>query len=468
MAKKKRSSKLQHARPCSVKPGGSVYDFEDGDGDGDSMTAHDVQSLCSSTGRSSSRDTSSNCPGNGDSEESSEGGGGSLLNDYDDFEEKLDALLDGLHLDRKGALKTRLGQLTSLSKAMATRFCAEYFTERQLTMLEIVERSLKRSEEEADCAALVLSALLITMAADADDFCEHLFPPLYEPLLRLLADHTAKPSARASCALALSLGVFITHFGTEKADPVMRHLIAIVSSSPVRGSSGDPTALYALKTTCLTMFSFLASDNAGATSTSSSSSLIHQLKGCFEAPHLPLRVAAGQCVALLFEQHNYDDDEEEDEEVENTLNTLKAEMSQRITALATDSQKSRSKKELREQRAAFRQVLATLQGEHFHRQTVTIAGQQQLAIDCWQWKHLYDAFCGVLGSGMRLHLSENPFLREVFDLGPVPLLKVSELPPPTKASKLEKHLINSSNRRAREMGRNKVRGKKAAELHRWD
>lgn len=130
MAKKKRSSKLQHARPCSVKPGGSVYDFEDGDGDGDSVTAHDVQSLCSSTGRSSSRDTSSNCPGNGDSEESSEGGGGSLLNDYDDFEEKLDALLDGLHLDRKGALKTRLGQLTSLSKAMATRFCAEYFTER--------------------------------------------------------------------------------------------------------------------------------------------------------------------------------------------------------------------------------------------------------------------------------------------------------------------------------------------------
>ena len=119
MAKKKKSTK-QHAR-SSVKPN-SPYDEEDGD-----SSAIDVQSLCSTV--FSSRDSScGNQEDTGYSEDSE-----SSLNDgpdYDDFEEKLDALLDGLHLDRKGAAKTRLGQLMALSKAMASRFCADYFSER--------------------------------------------------------------------------------------------------------------------------------------------------------------------------------------------------------------------------------------------------------------------------------------------------------------------------------------------------
>lgn len=334
-----------------------------------------------------------------------------------------------------------------------------FYNYRQVTIQDILERALKRSQDEANYAALALSHLLITLASD--DFSDDVFATLYEPLLRLLLDHTGKPLTRANCAVALSLGTFITHFGTEKAPQVMQSLLAIVSM-PIRGSStpsDDPFSLYALKTTCLNMFSFLAASSSNSGSLLQKS-ILHQLKSCFEAPHLPLRIAAGQCVALLVEQH--EDEEEEEDMAFDVLKHELAQMSVRIGELARDSAKCRSKKELREQRNIFRQVLATVvDGEAFEIQTVTIAGHQKLDIDCWQWKHYYDTFCSVLGSGMRLHLSENPFLREVFQLGPVPLKMAGQLPPTKKVSKLEKTLSNSSSRKARELNRNKVRGKKA-------
>lgn len=122
MAKKKKSSKQQQARSSGkhfASPCGTT------DEDGDSNT--DVQSLCSTA--ISSPDSS-----NFEEDGNSDGERGSLNineNNYvDDFEDKLNDLLDSLHFERKGAAKFRLSQLSALSKAMASRFCGEYFSER--------------------------------------------------------------------------------------------------------------------------------------------------------------------------------------------------------------------------------------------------------------------------------------------------------------------------------------------------
>ena len=53
----------------------------------------------------------------------------SVMEVEDNFEDKLDALLDSLQ-SSKGAVKTRVANLAALAKAMGSRFCDEYFADR--------------------------------------------------------------------------------------------------------------------------------------------------------------------------------------------------------------------------------------------------------------------------------------------------------------------------------------------------
>ncbi|KAG8334499.1 Interferon- developmental regulator 1, partial [Homalodisca vitripennis] len=86
-------------------------------------------------------------------------------------------------------------------------------------------------------------------------------------------------------------------------------------------------------------------------------------------------------------------------------------------------------------------------------------GLETLALDSWCRKKQYDAFCQVLGSGMNLNLTENDLLRDVFELGEklVPLNMAAH-----KQSRIERHLMNQANFKARCISRAKNRDKRSA------
>lgn len=316
-----------------------------------------------------------------------------------------------------------------------------------MTIQDIVEHALKRADDESVSAAHTLSLMLVTMGSDST-FGDDIFRELFDQLNRILLDQSAKPAIRAKCATALrfvylarcyflnlvcfvfSLGCFITDYGMDKTRPLLSEMLSIAFHS-VKGLSDQNylNAVFALKAVCLDMFSFLVSIESNSFIVECLEQNLTKLTACLESPNLALRVAAGECLALLVEKCRLVEADYQLEDIDTICDKLQS--------LATDSQKSKSKKELREQRSNFRQILRTVQGdEEFGEETVKI-GQERVVIECWQSKRYYDTFCSVLSSGMNLHLAQNPLLRDIFGLGPVMLTT------PTNAnsqriSKLEK------------------------------
>lgn len=207
----------------------------------------------------------------------------------------------------------------------------------------------------------------------------------------------------------------------EKSRQLLGQLLA-VGFTTVKGhpDAAQLMAINHLRATCLDNFSFLVSIESDDYLINALEENIDQLVSCLDSPYLGLRVAAGECIALLVERSRAA--EEEDGSGQDTFYLAHFdEICAKLQALATDSQKSKSKKELREQRLNFRQILRTVEGEHYGEETVKVGGQERVIIGCWQSRRYYDTFCSVLGSGMNLHLTQNILLRDIFDMGAVSL-----------------------------------------------
>lgn len=84
--------------------------------------------------------------------------------------------------------------------------------------------------------------------------------------------------------------------------------------------------------------------------------------------------------------------------------------------LATDSHKYRAKRDRKQQRATFRDILRYFEEDIAPEINIRF-GTETLFIDTWAIHHQYTALCSVMGSGMSAHLAENDFLRDVFQLG---------------------------------------------------
>ncbi len=61
------------------------------------------------------------------------------------------------------------------------------------------------------------------------------------------------------------------------------------------------------------------------------------------------------------------------------------------------------------------------------------SGVESVSLNCWARHVQYDTFRDLLGPAMNTHLAGNDLLREVFQMGPPPLLRVE-----SKAHKLDR------------------------------
>ena len=188
------------------------------------------------------------------------------IDPINDFESKFDLVLDYLQSSKSG--KSRQMHYESLSKALTTRFCLDLldnrfvfdlfdfdyhfliilsFYFRRITIQDILEHGLKRSDDEVGHAAHLLSLVLITMGTS--DYCDEIFRELFALLNRTLMDTTANPIVRSKCAIALrlvlfvvyffnsyiiiffhhvhSLGCFITDYGMEKTRQILNQLLLV-------------------------------------------------------------------------------------------------------------------------------------------------------------------------------------------------------------------------------------------------
>merc|ERR1719333_1967355 len=155
--------------------------------------------------------------------------------------------------------------------------------------------------------------------------------------------------------------------------------------------------------------------------------MIKKLQLLLLSSDVDVRITAGEAIALILE-FAYDYDEEfEPEDLGKLIETLKQ--------LATDSTKSRSKKDRKEQRSSFRDILRGVEEGDPPNEKVKF-GQEVLFLDCWYKKIQYEWFCKVLGSGMNLHLNCNYMLREIFEMGaPLPAFDATTSQRPSKTER---------------------------------
>ncbi|XP_066992711.1 interferon-related developmental regulator 2 isoform X2 [Anabrus simplex] len=371
------------------------------------------------------------------------------------FEEKLREAIDGMN--QKSA-QGRTCSLESVARAFIKKCTPEFVSERHETLTDGIERSLKKGRGSEQAAAAQLAPLLCVQLG-AGDCAEEVYHKLAPVLSAVAVDTAATPQARAKCCWALGLCSFLA--GGEMADifSYMQTLCSIFMASCLKGNGAVPilspevanfhAAALSAWSLLLTLMTPSEVYSAFSEGNNTFSPQLFHLAELLDSAHLDVRMAAGETIALVYElgkEHN--DNFQEDSSTE---------LVEKLRQLATDSHKYRAKKDRKQQRSSFRDILHYIEDGNPPDIQVRF-GQEMLPLDSWCRKKQYDAFCQVLGSGMNLHLTENDLVREIFCLGErLPFNSASH-----KQTKLERHLMNAAAFKARTISRSKNRDKRSA------
>ncbi|KAK8730911.1 hypothetical protein OTU49_007695 [Cherax quadricarinatus] len=177
------------------------------------------------------------------------------------------------------------------------------------------------------------------------------------------------------------------------------------------------------------------------------------LLGCSD---VELRIQAGEGVALLYEGARTHDDD--------YFWNREGELCSALKELATDSHKFRAKKDRKQQRASFRDVVRTVEEGELPCETVSVGPQhqrQELLLDTWSLKLQYSSLCRALAQGLSTHITFNVGVRDVFSLGPPPMQLDRNMAALARRGQ-KKPNRESPASKARQMARNKNRDNRAA------
>ncbi|XP_034000880.1 interferon-related developmental regulator 2 [Trematomus bernacchii] len=382
-----------------------------------------------------------------------EGTGAELVDELtaqEETEDKLKQCIDNL-MDKSS--KTRLAGLESLRQAFSSKVLYDFLTERRLTISDCLERSLKKGGVEEQAAAATLFTLLCIQLGGGDE-AEEGFKVLRPIFTAILIDSTASIVARQSCARALGMCCYVCT--AEEGEDLVKSLALLesvfMSSYPNREGTmpthkpGSP----ALHSAALQAWSLLVTLCPASRLTVLLNLHLPKLQACLQSSDVNFRIAAGETIALLVELGRDVDEEFELEDSESLCESLKG--------LATDGNKHRAKNDRRKQRSIFREVLHYIESEDFTVEKIRF-GVEDVYIDSFTRRRIYDAFKEIMESGVRHHLQFNPLVRDIFGLG-APLI-LDATAKSNKISRFEKHLFNSAAFKARTKQRNKVRDKRA-------
>lgn len=369
------------------------------------------------------------------------------LSQEEQFQEKIKEAID---LATQKSVAGRTKALDAVCHAFLKRYLPEFVENRRVTISDVVERALKKGKGGELSSASKLAVLLSLQLDDA----EQVYKDLKSIMVHMAADNTVPPTSRAAVVRSLAGLCFLG--GGEMAEVVniMNIMEGIFSASYLRGDGSAPNHsvdLQALHTAALSSWALLVTLMSYADAYRLVDSHLPDLEGLFSSTDVDLRIAAGEATALLLEiAYNYDE-EYEPQGLDRLIGSLRQ--------LATDSHKYRSKKDRKEQRSSFREVLRTVEEAESPIEQVKF-GRETLTLDSWGAKVQYDWLCKVLGTGVNLHLTTNLMVREIFELGD-PLPSIADCRS-NKPSKSERNAANQLAFKWRTQTRGKNRDKRVA------
>lgn len=371
----------------------------------------------------------------------------------ENFEDKLKDCIDGL--SQKSA-QGRKNCLDGLIRALSKKYIYDFLIERKMTVADSVSRCLKKGKgDEQALAARCLSLLCIQLGLEAGEECTEFQPSL----LIIMTDNSAALKARSECATALSICNFIASSDIEVVNSAMNALENVFKCSYRKGDKSIPShspEVCRFHSSALAGWNLLLSIAPAYLVTKLIVNHLPKLPDLLLSSDVDLRITAGETIALMYELAREEDEYYEGPDMDGLCEILKK--------LATDSQKHRAKKDRRQQRSSFREILRAVEEGEAPEVTIKF-GREALYLDSWVKKKQYDCLCMAIPSGIYQHLQENILVREVFGLG-APLEVGSK--PEHKPTKWERAHVNAAMFKARTKARAKHRDKRSVMVNGGD
>ncbi len=379
-------------------------------------------------------------------------------------------LNDQLELLQQKREMTRVKAYKKLEEIFQKTNCAEWADNNRDELLMIIMNSIKRGKEKEACiAASVFSLVCLALGPEEETLYEE-----NAPGIEAIALKSRKPAVCAAAIRALTFSTFINtmeHTHTWHCFDILYTTIASASISSKR-SNGNEIILEA----ACDCFGLLAStiqkqyfsgDNFQKT--------VSRLGALLSHDSNKVRIAAGQTLAMVFEingetapnSKNGSSDKNSDEsqkfkqrgfsihstdggasssfdgedalkqaiQVEQTLTV--DEVVEIVEELAHEYDRSKGKKERKEQRSVFRNIVSSISNNENPELCIKI---QNEAITFERWSHILQMnfLKSILKSGFQFHFRNNPLVREIFGLGPPPEEDGND-----RLSKLEKRMYMS-------------------------
>ncbi|XP_074620579.1 interferon-related developmental regulator 1-like [Acropora palmata] len=360
-----------------------------------------------------------------------------------DFEDGFEqALAENIDSATQKSAHVRQTALLNIQKALKSRIINGFLSDRKETIVDCIERCLKRgSREDRVLGSSIAVLLCVQLGAGSDG--EIVFKTLKPYFITVIQDQTAGFVARGNCASALALCCFIASEDSEELYECSGILEGIFDNK--KTVKPDEVPLY---NNALLAWALLLSVTPLPQAYSLINKHLRRVMFLLQTSNLGVRIVAGELLALMYEvgrsiQHDFGYRDRNG-------------VCDSIRELATEGTKHIAKKDLRQQRSSFRDILKTIEDGIPPRETIKF-GSECIELDSWVQRRQYSALKEVLGTGVSFHLQENDLLRDIFDLGPP--LKPSEA---HRGSRYQRQLHNAAVAKARTLMRGKNRDKRNA------
>ncbi|PIC34355.1 hypothetical protein B9Z55_014032 [Caenorhabditis nigoni] len=359
----------------------------------------------------------------------------SIMGDVEDMDDVYDQLVDNLERAQNKNATTRLDGLHRVNLALRAKNVPEFIGRNKETMMSVAARMGNKPDSEAH----MLATLVGLVAVQAGEEISDLIAEPMSQMRTILMDASRCVSLRTTCANSLAI---VTRICCSEDDQVSANAKACRfawANTKVSGSAND-VGHAKLVATSLAAWCIIILD-ADFQTIKEAVADQPKIVTILSSNQLEARLAAAETLAFL---HEFMQDTRPGFRFPNKEYVLEL-----LDGMMNDCSKKKTKKDKRAQRYAVRDIRAFIADEDDAPEVSVKIGSQTLSLDSCGIKIFYDMTCDLLHGGLAQQLLTNEVLREVFDLGPVPLEPEGTV---NKQTRLAVH-------DAADKHRNQVRGK---------
>ncbi|CAL4086345.1 unnamed protein product [Meganyctiphanes norvegica] len=304
-----------------------------------------------------------------------------------------------------------------LANTLRERVLTPFLVDNLNDIMSIIVRSIRSGREADIVSGASLSTVVIISVATFKE-SERVYKSIHPIITEIISDPSSSPISKFECSTALAIGCFLSCNNVSELKNVCKTLQSLYVQSLPDENGKFPTNtvdtyqchIAAIHNHCLLMTIMSPSyvfKNANE--------LVEIMFTLLSCSYLGIRIAAGEAIALVYEiarEHNEDYSWNKGNE-----------LSQALKELATDSQKFRAKKDLKEQRCTFREVMRSINDREISDDKIQFGPmlqRQDFSLNTWKLKCQYQALRHSLVSGINTHLTFNIGLRNLYELGPPP------------------------------------------------